>query len=258
MGLRKRFIITPNYLVKILRNNWQANVGISPYDDRLPPVTNILQILGADHEVSAKGTSIGTVKFEPELKTLTLIMFSNLYPLTNTGFINLGSAQFLCDLITGASIDICAHICQTMGKTVGRIATRMCFPLCSLIMKIMVLKSVRSLKDGTILVCQRPISVVSLQMSKSHSSTKQEKQNPSKTPKSESLPHATLSGHGSAAHTNRRYTETASPHTLEPQSTSTQPGQSSSHANRLIILVKGLHKHISGLANVIYSTNNQV
>ena len=94
-------------------------MGISPYDDRLPPVTNILQILGADHEVSAKGTSIGTVKFEPELKTLTLIMFSNLYPLTNTGFINLGSAQFLCDLITGASIDICAHICQTMGKTVG-------------------------------------------------------------------------------------------------------------------------------------------
>ena len=141
---------------------------------------------------------------------------------------------------------------------VGRLAAWMCLPFYSFIMKIMVLKGVRPPKDGTILVCQRPISVVSLQMSKSHSSTKQEKQNPSKTPKSESLPHATLSGHGSAAHTNRRYTKTASPHTLEPQSTSTQPGQSSSHANRLIILVKGLHKHISGLANVIYSTNNQV
>ena len=205
----KDFIITPDYLTKTLCINRLANVDISPYDDKLPPVTNILQILGADHEVSAKGT----VKFEPELKTLTLIMFSNLYPLTNTGFINLGSAQFLCDLITGASIDICAHICQTMGKTVGRIATRMCFPLCSLIMKIMVLKSVRSLKDGTILVCQRPISVVSLQMSKSHSSTKQEKQNPSKTPKSESLPHATLFGHGSIAHTTPGHTETASLHT---------------------------------------------
>ena len=78
---------------------------------------DILKILGADHEVLAKGTSIGTAKFGPELKTLTLIMFSNLYPLTNTKFINLGRAQFLCDLITGASIDICAHIFQTMGKT---------------------------------------------------------------------------------------------------------------------------------------------
>ena len=104
------FIITADYLAKIHRINRPTNVDISPYDDRLPPVIEILHILGADHEVSAKGTSIGTTKFGPKLKTLTLIMFSNLYPLTNTGFINLERAQFLCDLITGAPIDICAHI----------------------------------------------------------------------------------------------------------------------------------------------------
>ena len=92
-------------------------MDISPYDDRLPPVINILQILGPDHEISAKGTSIGTAKFKPKLETLTLIMFSYLYPLSNSGFINLGRAQFLCDLITGAQIDICAHIFQTIGKT---------------------------------------------------------------------------------------------------------------------------------------------
>lgn len=85
-------------------------MDISPYDDRLPLVKDILQILGADHKVSAKGTSIGTAKFEPELKTLTLIMFSNLYPLSNTGFINLGREQFLCDLIIGVSIDIFPHV----------------------------------------------------------------------------------------------------------------------------------------------------
>ena len=85
-------------------------MDISPYDDRLPQVTDIPQILGANHRVSAKGTSIGTAKFEPKLKTLTLIMFFNLYPLTNIGFINLRRAQFLCDLIKGAPIDICAHI----------------------------------------------------------------------------------------------------------------------------------------------------
>jgi len=129
-------------------------------------VTNILQILGVDHEVSAKGTSIGTTKFEPELKTLTLIMFSNLYPLSNMGFINLGRAQFLCDLLTGAPIDICAHIFRTIGKTVERTAAQMYLPFCSFIMKIMVLKGVFPPRDGMILVRQRPISMVTLQMRK--------------------------------------------------------------------------------------------
>ena len=122
------FIITLDYLAKILRINRPANVDISPYDDRLPLVTDILQILGANHEVLAKGTSTGTGKFEPKLKTLKLIMFSNLYPLTNIGFINLGRAQFLSDLITGAPIGICAHIFQTIGKTTGRTTARMCLP----------------------------------------------------------------------------------------------------------------------------------
>ena len=142
-------------------------------------------------------------------------MFSNLYPLTNTGFINLGRAQFLCDLIIGVLIDICAHIFQTMGKTTGRVVARMCLPFYSIIMKIMVLKGVCPPKDETILVHQRPISMVSLQMSKSHSSAEREKQNPSETPKSESFPHATPSCHGSATHTTPRHTETASPHTPE-------------------------------------------
>ena len=177
-------------------------MDISPYDDRLPPVTDIFQILGADPEVSAKGTSIGTAKFEPKLKSLTLIMFSNLYPLTNTRFINLGKAQFLCDLIIRAPIDICTHIFQTIGKTIGR----MHLSFYSLITP----------KDGTILVRQRPISMMSLQMSKSYSFAKWEKQNLSKTPKSESPPHATFSGHGSATHTTPRKIETASPHTPEP------------------------------------------
>ena len=154
----KDFIIFPGYLTKILRINHQENVDISPYDDRLAPVKDILDILGANHEVSAKGTSIGTVKFGPESKTFTLIMFFNLYKLTNTGFINLGRAQFLCDLITGALIDICAHIFQIMGKTTRQSVAWMCLPFCSLIMKIMVLKGVYPPKYGTTLLHQRSIS----------------------------------------------------------------------------------------------------
>ena len=111
-------------------------------------------------------------------------------------------------------------------------------------MKIMVLKGVCLPRDGTILVRRHPISILSLQMSKSHSSAEWEKQNPSKTPKSESVLHVTPSGHGSAAHIATRHTKTASPHIPEPQTTSTLLGQSSSHVDKLTVLVKGLHERI--------------
>ena len=73
-----------------------------------------------------------------------------------------------------------------MGKTVERLATRMCFPFCSLVMKIMILKGVCPLKEGTTLPSQRPISLLSLQMSKGHSSTEKARKSPPKPPKSES------------------------------------------------------------------------
>ena len=90
------FSINPNYIAKVLRINRLTNVNLTPYDDRLPKVQDILQILRLDDEISSKGTSIGTVKFTPDLTTLKLMMFFNLYPLSNTAFINLGRAQFPC------------------------------------------------------------------------------------------------------------------------------------------------------------------
>ena len=106
----KEFSINSNYIAKVLRITRPKDVDLTPCDDRTPKIQDILQALGPDHEVSNKGTSINTTKFAPELTTLKLIMFSNLYPLSNTAFINRGRAQFLCDLITGALINICAHI----------------------------------------------------------------------------------------------------------------------------------------------------
>ena len=76
-------------------------------------------------------------------------------------------------------------------------------------MKIIVFKGVHPPTDGKILARLRPLSMISLQVSKSHSS---------RAPKSESFPHATPSGHGSATTVD---TETASPITPELQMTST-------------------------------------
>ena len=118
----KEFIINPYSIADILHITRPQNVNLTPYDDRTPEIHDILQVLGPDHEVSSKGSSISTAKFTPELTILKLIMFSNLYPLSNMIFINLGRAQFLCDLITGESIDIYAHIFQIIRKTVAQSA----------------------------------------------------------------------------------------------------------------------------------------
>ena len=117
-----------------------------------------------------------TAKFALELTTLKLIMFSNLYPLSNITFINLGRAQFLYDLIIEAFIDICAHIFQSIRKTAARSAAQGCIPFCGLIMKFILRKGINPPPDGKMMTRPRPISMITLQASKSHSS---------RTPKSE-------------------------------------------------------------------------
>ena len=121
-------------------------------------------------------------------------------------------------------------------------------------MKIILHEGVSPPRDGKILVRCRLISISSLEKSKSHSSIERKKQNLSTPPKGESVQHVTHSGYGLTAHT----TETTSSHIPAPPTVSTQPGQSSSHADRFTILVEGLHERVSGLTNVLYCTNNQV
>ena len=160
------FIINLNSIAEILHITRHQNVNLTPYDDRTPEIQDILQVLGPDHEVSSKGTSISTAKFALELTTLKLIMFSNLYPLSNTTFINLGRAQFLCDLIIGVSIDICAHIFQTVRKTAARSAARGCIPFCNLVMKFILREGINPPLDGKMMTHPRPISMITLQASK--------------------------------------------------------------------------------------------
>ena len=209
-------------------------MDLTPYDDRSLQVQDILQVLGLDHEVRSKGSSIGTAQFSPELTTLKLIMFSNLYPLSNTAFINLGRVQFLCDLITGVPIDICAHIFQTIGKTAARSAARTNIPFCSLIMKILLREGVRPPIDGKVISRPRPISMKTLHASKSHSS---------KTPKSEPFSHATPSGHDFAT---PMHTTTISPIPSKKHTTGT-PSAPSTQDDRLNTLFEGLHHRISKL-----------
>lgn len=104
----------------------------TPYDERSGSLGSILALLGTDFHVSTKGTSVGTDNFSPKVKTLALIMFYDLYPLTNTKFIITSQAKFPFDLTFGTPIDIYAHIFQTLAKTFVRSAARTCLPFRSL------------------------------------------------------------------------------------------------------------------------------
>ena len=92
----------------------------SVYDDLCLDEELLRDGLGQDLEFSSNGNSISISSFPPKLRVLTIVMFHNLYPLSSTGYMNLGRALFLHDLISDVKIDICAHIFHALCKTVLR------------------------------------------------------------------------------------------------------------------------------------------
>ena len=114
----KRFSVTLVYLAEIVHINWPI-LPIPPVYDELNPDEEVLrEALGDNLEFSSNGKSISMASLSPELGLLTMIMFSNLYPLSSTSYMNLGRALFLHDLITDVEIDVCFHIFHILAKTV--------------------------------------------------------------------------------------------------------------------------------------------
>ena len=127
-------------------------------------------------EFSSNGKSISVASLSPKLRLLMMIMFSNLYPLSSTNYMNLGQAFFLHDLITDVEIDVCSYIFHIVAKTVNRTASRNCIPFCRLISRILKLKGVHPWKDERPFPRPSPINIRTLHASISHTkrNTKQE------------------------------------------------------------------------------------
>ena len=90
----------------------------SVYDDLNPNEDLLRETLGQNLEFSQTGNSINVSSLSLELRVLTIIIFHNLYPLSSTGYMNLGRALFLHDLISDEEIDIYAYIFHLLRKTV--------------------------------------------------------------------------------------------------------------------------------------------
>ena len=86
----KSFSVTPMYLAEILHIN-RPILSIPPVYDELNPDEEFLkQALGAYLEFSSNRKSISVASLSPELRLLKMIICSNLYPLSSTGYMNLG------------------------------------------------------------------------------------------------------------------------------------------------------------------------
>ena len=142
----------------------------SPVCDDLCPDEELLRDgLGQDLEFSSNGNSVSVSSLPPKLRVLTIVMFHNLYPLSSTGYMNLGRALFLHDLISDVEIDICAHIFHVMRKTVLRIESRICVPFCCLISRILKLKGILPITDESPYIKPCPINMRTFNASNGHS-----------------------------------------------------------------------------------------
>ena len=96
-------------------------------------------------------------------------MFHNLYPLSSTGYMNLGRALFLHDLISDVEIDICAHIFHILRKTVVWTDSRIYIPFYSLVSRILKLKGIYPSADESSHPNPSPINLRTLNASIGHS-----------------------------------------------------------------------------------------
>ena len=81
------------------------------YDDLCPDEELLKEGLRQDLEFSSNGNSVSVSSLPSKLRVLTIVMFHNLYPLLSTGYMNLGRALFLHDLISDVEIDISFMFC---------------------------------------------------------------------------------------------------------------------------------------------------
>ena len=173
----KWFSITLVYLADILNINRPILPIPQVYDELTLDEEILWEALEANLEFSSYRTSIRVASLSPKLRLLTMIVCSNLYPLSSTSYINLGQALFLHDLISDVEIDVCSHIFHILAKTVDRTTSRNCIPFCRLISRILKLKGVHPLEDECPYPRPSPINICTLHVSMSHTKKNSKQEN---------------------------------------------------------------------------------
>uniref|UniRef100_A0A7N2KVI8 Uncharacterized protein n=1 Tax=Quercus lobata TaxID=97700 RepID=A0A7N2KVI8_QUELO len=90
----------------------------------------MVQILGG----TPKKSSMNTIPFSPEMRTLAYVMIHNLYPVTNLTTLSAPRTMLLYDLFTHKEIDVCEHIFHLLTKSIEKQNSRTVMPFPILIM----------------------------------------------------------------------------------------------------------------------------
>ena len=107
----------------------------------------VVQILSG----TPKKSSMNTIPFSPEMRTLAYVMIHNLYPITNLTTLSAPRTIFLYDLFTHKEIDVCGHIFHLLKKSIEKQNSRTVMPFPTFVMGL-IAKEWLKLLSGLIVV----------------------------------------------------------------------------------------------------------
>ena len=126
----KEFMITREIIQDFLEVHPPSPPIEMLYEDRLGSTKEMIRALGG----TPKKSSMNTIPFSPEMRTLAHMMMNNLYPVTNLTTLSAPRTRFLHDLFTHKEIDIYGHIFHMLKKSIEKKNSRTVMPFPSLIM----------------------------------------------------------------------------------------------------------------------------
>ena len=143
----KEFVITKESIQEFLEILPPSQPITVQYGDRLDSIKEMVLTLCG----TLKKTSMNTIPFSPEMRTLAHVMIHNLYPITNLMTLSAPRKIFLYDLFTHKEIDICGHIFHLLKKSIEKQNSRTIMPFPSIMMGL-IAKSRLKLPSGLTMV----------------------------------------------------------------------------------------------------------
>ena len=134
------------------------------YEDRLDSTEEMIRILGG----TLKKSSMNTIPFTSEMRTLAHVMIHNLYPVTNLTTLSTPRTIFLYDLFTHKEIDICGHIFHILKKSIEKQNSRTVMPFPTFIMGLIVKERLKIPSSPIVVQRDYPICAHTLTRSTAH------------------------------------------------------------------------------------------
>ena len=160
----KEFVITRESIQEFLEVRPPSQPIMIQYEDRLESIEEMVRILGG----TLKKSSMNTIPFTPEMRTIAYVLIHNLYPVTSLTTLSAPRTIFLYDLFTHKEIDICGHIFHLLKKSIEKQNSETVMPFPSLIMSLISKAKLKLLSSLTIVHRDYPIGAHTMTRSTAH------------------------------------------------------------------------------------------